>query len=149
MTKPAEATLGDISLNRLAVCECSDFNVCFVLEPFGVSDGPLSLHVERACFKTAFISFNVRAVFPRSAGDAGTGILHRWGRSRRGGWLLLGRPVSVTTAEKDDLRQHLLLFRLRPLPAQSISQQENVHSYTECESVEGRDCFFIADDMRQ
>ena len=47
MTKPAEATLGDISLNRLAVCECSDFNVCFVLEPFGVSDGPLSLHVER------------------------------------------------------------------------------------------------------
>ena len=46
MTKPAEATLGDISLNRLAVCECSDFNVCFV--PFGVSDGPLSLHVERA-----------------------------------------------------------------------------------------------------
>ena len=33
--------------NRLAVCECSDFNVCFVLEPFGVSDGPLSLHVER------------------------------------------------------------------------------------------------------
>ena len=45
MAKPAEATLGDISLNRLAVCECSDFNVCFVLEPFGVSDGPLSLHV--------------------------------------------------------------------------------------------------------
>ena len=44
MTKPAEATLGDISLNRLAVCECSDFNVC-LLEPFGVSDGPLSLHV--------------------------------------------------------------------------------------------------------
>ena len=43
MTKPAEATL-----NRLAVCECSDFNVCFVLEPFGVSDGPLSLPVERA-----------------------------------------------------------------------------------------------------
>ena len=38
----------DISLNRLAVCECSDFNVCFVLEPFGVSDGSLSLHVERA-----------------------------------------------------------------------------------------------------
>ena len=37
MTKPAEATLGDISLNRLAVCECSDFNVCFVLEPFGDS----------------------------------------------------------------------------------------------------------------
>ena len=33
MAKPAEATLGDISLNRLAVCECSDFNVCFVLEP--------------------------------------------------------------------------------------------------------------------
>ena len=30
MTKPAETTLGDISLNRLAVCECSDFNVCFV-----------------------------------------------------------------------------------------------------------------------
>ena len=30
--------MGDISLNRLAVCECSDFNVCFVLEPFGVSD---------------------------------------------------------------------------------------------------------------
>ena len=27
MTKPAEATLGDISLNRLAVCECLDFNV--------------------------------------------------------------------------------------------------------------------------
>ena len=48
MTKTAEATLGDISLNRLAVCECSDFNVCFVLEPFDVSDGPLSLHVERA-----------------------------------------------------------------------------------------------------
>ena len=50
MTKPAETTSGDISLNRLAVCECSDFkfNVCFVLEPFGVSDGPLSLHVERA-----------------------------------------------------------------------------------------------------
>ncbi len=48
MAKPAEATLGDIILNRLAVCECSDFNVCFVLEPFGVSDGPLSLHVERA-----------------------------------------------------------------------------------------------------
>ena len=48
MAKPAEATLGDISLNRLAVCECSDFNVCFVLQPFGVNDGPLSLHVERA-----------------------------------------------------------------------------------------------------
>ena len=48
MTKPAEATLGDISLNRLAVCECSDFNVCFVLEPFGVSYGPLSLYVEGA-----------------------------------------------------------------------------------------------------
>ena len=46
MAKPAEATLGDLSLNRLAVCECSDFNVCFVL--VGVSDGPLSLHVERA-----------------------------------------------------------------------------------------------------
>ena len=46
MTKPAEATLGDISLNRLAVCEGS--NVCFVLEPFGVCDGPLSLHVESA-----------------------------------------------------------------------------------------------------
>ena len=30
MTKSAEATLGDISLNRLAVCECSDFNACFV-----------------------------------------------------------------------------------------------------------------------
>ena len=30
MTKPAEATLGDLSLNRLVVCECSDFNVCFV-----------------------------------------------------------------------------------------------------------------------
>ena len=43
MAKPAEATLGDISLNRLAVYECSDFNVCFVLEPFGVSDGPLCL----------------------------------------------------------------------------------------------------------
>ena len=35
-------------LNQLAVCECSDFHVCFVLETFGVSDGPLSLHVERA-----------------------------------------------------------------------------------------------------
>ena len=45
MAIPAKATLGDISLNRLA-CECSDFNVCFVIEPFGVSDGPLSLHVE-------------------------------------------------------------------------------------------------------
>ena len=49
MAKPAGPTLGDISLNRLAVCECSDFSVCFVLEPFGVTDGPLSLHhVERA-----------------------------------------------------------------------------------------------------
>ncbi len=48
MAKPAEATLGDISLNGLAVCECSDFNVCFVFEPFGVGDGPLRLHVERA-----------------------------------------------------------------------------------------------------
>ena len=48
MAKPAEATLGDISLKRLAVCECSDFDVCFVLEPFGVIDDPLSLHVERA-----------------------------------------------------------------------------------------------------
>ena len=47
MAKTAEATLGYISLNRLAVCECSDFHVCFVLEPFGVSDGPLSMHVER------------------------------------------------------------------------------------------------------
>ena len=37
-----------VSLNRLAVCDCSDFHVCFVLEPFGVSDGPLSLHVEHA-----------------------------------------------------------------------------------------------------
>ena len=36
MAKPAEATLDDISLNRLAVGECSDFNVCFVLEPFGI-----------------------------------------------------------------------------------------------------------------
>ena len=34
--------------NRLSVCECSYFHVCVVLEPFGVSDGPLSLHVERA-----------------------------------------------------------------------------------------------------
>ena len=48
MAKLAEATLDDNSLNRLAVCECSDINVCFVLEPFGVSDGPLSLQVERA-----------------------------------------------------------------------------------------------------
>ena len=48
MAKQAEATLGDISLNRLAVCECSDFNVCFVLEPFCVSDGQLSMYVERA-----------------------------------------------------------------------------------------------------
>ena len=47
MAKPAEATLGYVSLNRFAVCDCSDFHVCFVLEPFGVSDGPLSLHVER------------------------------------------------------------------------------------------------------
>ena len=47
MAKPAEPTLGDIYLKRLAVCECSDFHVCFVREPFGVSDGPLSLHVER------------------------------------------------------------------------------------------------------
>ena len=48
MAKPAEATLGYVSLNRLAVCDCSDFLVCFVLKPFGVSEGPLSLHVERA-----------------------------------------------------------------------------------------------------
>ena len=48
MAKPAEAILGHISFNRLAVCECSDFSVCFVLEPFGVSNGPLSLLVERA-----------------------------------------------------------------------------------------------------
>ena len=48
MAIPAEATLGDISLNRLAVCEYSGFNVCFALEPFCVSDGPLSLRVERA-----------------------------------------------------------------------------------------------------
>ena len=33
MAKPAAATLGYIYLNRLAVCECSDFHVCFVLEP--------------------------------------------------------------------------------------------------------------------
>ena len=40
---------GDLgSLNRLGVCEGSDFHVCFELEPFGVSDGPLSLHIERA-----------------------------------------------------------------------------------------------------
>ena len=52
MAKPAEATLGDISLNRLAVCESSEFNVCFVLEQFGVSDCPLSLHVERAYHAT-------------------------------------------------------------------------------------------------
>ena len=41
---------GDLRLyifeNRLAVCDCSDFHVCFVLEPFGVSDGPLNLHVD-------------------------------------------------------------------------------------------------------
>ena len=50
MAKPAESTLGYVSLNRFAVCDCSYFHVCFVLEPFGVSDhdGPLSLHVERA-----------------------------------------------------------------------------------------------------
>ena len=48
MAKPAEATLGYISLNRLAVYDFSDFHVCFVLAPFGVSDGPLSLHVECA-----------------------------------------------------------------------------------------------------
>ena len=51
MAKPAEATLGYVSLlslNRFAVCDCSDFHVCLVLEPFGVSDGPLSLHIERA-----------------------------------------------------------------------------------------------------
>ena len=46
MAKPADSTLGYISLNRLAVCDCSDVHVCFVLEPFG--HGPLSLHVERA-----------------------------------------------------------------------------------------------------
>ena len=48
MAKPAETTLSDKSLKRLAVCGCSDFHVCFVLELFSVSDGPLSLHVERA-----------------------------------------------------------------------------------------------------
>ena len=48
MAKPAETTLGDISLKQLAVCECSDSHVCFVLEPFGVSVGPLILHFERA-----------------------------------------------------------------------------------------------------
>ena len=48
MAKPAETTLGDISLKRMVACECSDFHVCFVLEPFGVSDGPLSLHVDRS-----------------------------------------------------------------------------------------------------
>ena len=48
MANPAEATLGYISLNRMAVCNYSDFHVCFILEPFGVSDGPLSLHVECA-----------------------------------------------------------------------------------------------------
>ena len=31
MVKPAETTFGDISLKRLAVCECSDFHVCVVL----------------------------------------------------------------------------------------------------------------------
>ena len=46
--QPAEATLGYIYLNRLAVYDCLDFHVCFVLEPFGGSGGPLSLHVERA-----------------------------------------------------------------------------------------------------
>ena len=42
---------GDLGLcifEWLAVCDCSDFHVCFVLEPFGVIDGPLSLHVELA-----------------------------------------------------------------------------------------------------
>ena len=28
MAKPAEATLGYVSLNRFAVCDCSDFHVC-------------------------------------------------------------------------------------------------------------------------
>ena len=36
------------TLNRLSLCQCSYFNVYFVVEPFGVGDGPLSLHVERA-----------------------------------------------------------------------------------------------------
>ena len=40
--------LGRYIFESAGDCECSDFNVCFVLEPFGVSDGPLSLHVERA-----------------------------------------------------------------------------------------------------
>ena len=44
MTKPAEATLGDISLNRLAVCECSDFNVCSVLEPRTTFSSKLPKH---------------------------------------------------------------------------------------------------------
>ena len=38
----SRSTLGYVSLNRLAVCDCSDFHVCFVLEPYGVSDGPLA-----------------------------------------------------------------------------------------------------------
>ena len=48
MAKPAEAILGHVSLNRFAVCGCSDVHVCFVLGLFGVTDGPLSMHVERA-----------------------------------------------------------------------------------------------------
>ena len=39
---------GDLGLYTLAFCECSDFHVCFVLEPFGVGNGQLSLLVERA-----------------------------------------------------------------------------------------------------
>ena len=31
MAKPAETTLGDISLKPLAVCECSEFHACFLL----------------------------------------------------------------------------------------------------------------------
>ena len=48
MAKPAQATLGNIALNRLSFCYCLYFNVCFIVGPFGVGDGPLSLHVESA-----------------------------------------------------------------------------------------------------
>ena len=57
MAKPAEATLGNIALNRLSLVSARTsmfvllvlvLQCLFVVEPFGVCDGPLSLHVERA-----------------------------------------------------------------------------------------------------
>ena len=55
MAKPAEATLGHISLNRFAVCDCSDFHVCDFI-PLNI----ILIHNSSACVKRKLYIFHFR-----------------------------------------------------------------------------------------